>query len=348
MSSYILKGIYIELLNACNLNCLHCYNNSGNNNSCIPLDVLIRVVKEAEDNKISMISLSGGEPLLYPHLFELLKYIQENTQLKVSIVTNGTLISKSLISKILSVISKNRFVFQISIDGATSCTNDYVRGIGSFDMLQSGIKVLEEIGIHFYFHMVLNKMNIGDFEQMIELALFYKHRVVDFSFLKVKGRAINNFSELFVEYGDMIEAIKEMNKLKQKKRDQITINCPSLFYGSCPLFTEDNQINVSIRIDSSGNVYPCQMFSCDQSALGNIFNTYSLSEIIQNIEKVSLKYRQRSKCSNCVAKTICSGGCPGTEWTEDLLSDVYKYSYECQLRIKHYKDLIQQIADSNK
>ena len=84
---------FIELTSNCNLKCKHCYNNSGISIKEIDEKLLERLVKDLDTNLVTSVTISGGEPLLYSQLNELLKFIAENTSMKVALNTNGLLLN---------------------------------------------------------------------------------------------------------------------------------------------------------------------------------------------------------------------------------------------------------------
>ena len=71
---------------------------------------------------------------------ELIEYINENSDARIFILTNGTLITDELIDKLYD---HNICGVQISLDGYDSTSHDLVRGIGNFDKAIEAIKKLK-------------------------------------------------------------------------------------------------------------------------------------------------------------------------------------------------------------
>jgi radical SAM protein with 4Fe4S-binding SPASM domain len=88
---YVPYSINFRLTYKCNLRCRHCYNNANSNETIyIDREAASRVINEAYRYGIRSLSLTGGEPFLYPKL--ALDMFQEAISLgyeKVSIRTNG-------------------------------------------------------------------------------------------------------------------------------------------------------------------------------------------------------------------------------------------------------------------
>jgi MoaA/NifB/PqqE/SkfB family radical SAM enzyme len=65
-----------NLLRRCNLSCRHCYANSFDREfpGELTLADSLRVVDEVKSAHAPALILSGGEPLLHPHIFEIAEY----------------------------------------------------------------------------------------------------------------------------------------------------------------------------------------------------------------------------------------------------------------------------------
>lgn len=140
------------------------------------------------------------------------------------------------------------------------------------------------------------------------------------------------------------EIIKKLNQLKENYKDRIKISVPTLSYGFCPLFESDptEPIKLSIRIDYLGNVYPCQVFTCEDFILGNIYND-NLNTSLNKMQNLSIKVEnlKKVKCDKCFLKTICFGGCPGIE-----LEDIEHDTYNCKLRKFNFDNTIRKIVET--
>lgn len=149
---------YIELTRACNLRCKHCLNNSGivcSNE--ISYSELIRLINLMIDAGIFEIRFTGGEPLLYSNIYEIIKYCNDNG-LYTSIGTNGTLITETVIKK-LKKAGLNKAI--VSLDG-TKESHDSIRGNGNYLKTLNAIKLLKKYGIEYKINSVIMKDNMED------------------------------------------------------------------------------------------------------------------------------------------------------------------------------------------
>jgi len=137
----------------CNLRCRMCfyYNDSEKENTNrlikdrqkeeLTLDQIKRLIEDIRDMKAKVLTIHGGEPLLYPKIFEIADYARKKGLL-VNFVTNGTLITPEVAEKIVRVGICN---ITFSIDGPESI-HDKVRNVkGTFDKLIKGIGHLKEL-----------------------------------------------------------------------------------------------------------------------------------------------------------------------------------------------------------
>ena len=70
---------YIELTRRCNLRCMHCLNNSGTEvDDVIGFNKMKDLILDFSNSGIQEIRFTGGEPLLYENLLEIIKLASDN------------------------------------------------------------------------------------------------------------------------------------------------------------------------------------------------------------------------------------------------------------------------------
>jgi radical SAM protein with 4Fe4S-binding SPASM domain len=168
-----------NITRACNLKCVHCYNDSGANKADDELSTkeAKSVLNDLSQFGVPSVLFSGGEPLMRDDLFELIDYAVKKG-LRTVISTNGTLITEDAARKIKQ--HKVSYV-GISLDGIGK-VNDKFRGVeGAFDRAVRGIKSCQDAGVRVGLRLTLTKRNIEDLENWfdffetnnIERACFY-------------------------------------------------------------------------------------------------------------------------------------------------------------------------------
>lgn len=87
----MLKRVYLEITNACNLNCPFCTNEKGNN--FLDLSIIKTYIDQIKQYSDYIYLHILGEPLLHPDFEEILNYL-DYKYMKLQLVTNGTLLYK--------------------------------------------------------------------------------------------------------------------------------------------------------------------------------------------------------------------------------------------------------------
>lgn len=89
--TYGLHSVGVEVTDACNLRCRHCYLGEKAN-LFLKHDAYERAVDDAVELGVHGVMFTGGEPLLDKRLFDKIRYARER-DCKTSLVTNGTFIT---------------------------------------------------------------------------------------------------------------------------------------------------------------------------------------------------------------------------------------------------------------
>ena len=137
----------------CNLRCKMCfyYNETEKDKTCkliedrvkeeLTLPQIKNLIDQCAEMKVRVFTIHGGEPLLYPKIFEISRYARDKEML-VNFVTNGTLINEAMAKKIVDA-KINHITF--SLDGPRA-VHDEIRSVpGTFDRLMNGIKILKDM-----------------------------------------------------------------------------------------------------------------------------------------------------------------------------------------------------------
>lgn len=90
--------VNLHILEPCNLKCKHCFSHFGSS-KILPLGSWKRIVDNCVSSEmVDGFNIAGGEPLLYPDLEGLIRYIN-SLGMKCSIITNGTLVTPEWIKR---------------------------------------------------------------------------------------------------------------------------------------------------------------------------------------------------------------------------------------------------------
>ncbi len=137
----------------CNLNCIGCYAAEYAKSEGLAWEEVDRILKEAKDLGIYFITISGGEPFVWPHLFRML---ETHNDMYFQIYTNGTLITKDVAKRLAEA---GNAAPGISVEGFESETTQR-RGEGTFQKVLQAMQNLREAGVLFGFSATCTANNI--------------------------------------------------------------------------------------------------------------------------------------------------------------------------------------------
>lgn len=220
----ILIGPYqvaFDITNKCNLRCLHCYNNSGENlilENELKDNEVIDLINDIAKMKVFGFCFCGGETLLRKELLMKCSKILSDVGTNVSVVTNGLLLTKELAYQLKKAgVSR----VQISLDGAKSCTHDKLRNKnGAFLKAINALRILEEVNLQHSIAFTPTSFNIDDFSDAYKIAI--KFNVSDFRIqpLMLMGRASNNLKDIMptqIQYRSLVKTIYKINSENKLK-----------------------------------------------------------------------------------------------------------------------------------
>lgn len=189
-SSRTRKPIVVwNITRTCNLRCVHCYADSHAQQYPGELtpEQCHAVIDDLADYQVNALLLSGGEPLLHPHLPEMLEHAT-NRGLKVTISTNGTRITPeyAALFKRLGVAYVG-----ISLDGI-GAVHDSFRGVtGAFDGAIRGFRRCEEVGQKTGLRLTLTRNNVQSMGQILDFIERENIQRVCFYHLVPTGRGVD-------------------------------------------------------------------------------------------------------------------------------------------------------------
>ena len=303
--------------------CRHCYVDDSDildfsNKRAISLIHEIAEAVQLWEKVVPMtrsISFTGGEPLLYQSLFDLVK-TAKNNDFFVHLLSNGTLIDKEK-AKMVKVSGVD--AVQISIDDTEEYHN-IIRGKqSSYENALSGARHLTYENIYVTISSTLSKLNFKKLTKLIEIAIKNGASAIRFPRLVPTNncRALKN--ELLTPE-ELKQTYINLLKYKELYRDSIDIITDDPLFSI--LDTEDNENNkcsigtlapggcsigfTGICINHDGSVYPCRKLpiKIGNSLEQSFRDIWSDSEILNQIrENANLK----GKCSTCHLGQLCKG-----------------------------------------
>ena len=156
-----------NLIRRCNLACKHCYATSADIDfdGELSTDEVFAVMDDLKAFGVSVLILSGGEPLLRPDIFEISQHAKD-MGFYVGLSTNGTLIDASNIGAIEGV---GYDYVGVSLDGMRDTHDRFRRKQGAFDESINGIRLCHEAGIKIGLRFTLTQDNAAELPELLQL-----------------------------------------------------------------------------------------------------------------------------------------------------------------------------------
>ncbi|HAA90329.1 MAG: Fe-S oxidoreductase [Thermoanaerobacterales bacterium 50_218] len=145
----------IDPTSACNLKCIGCWAGEYKKHDQLEPELLDRIFQEAKELGIYAIVLSGGEPFVYPYLFDI---AEKHNDMVFMIYTNGTKIDEKAADRLRELGNMSPV---ISIEGWEERT-DHRRGRGVFRRITQAMDYLRERGVLFGASITITRENVEE------------------------------------------------------------------------------------------------------------------------------------------------------------------------------------------
>lgn len=295
--------IILNITNECNSNCIYCSNKEFVNKD-LDIEDWRKVIKILSDKKIASVILSGGEPLVSPYIYDIIKLLSEYS-IRVNLISNGILVREIPVD-IMNRIS----AIQISYDGMKY--NKQYRKISPEIPLEA-MKRTHSQKIKTYSMTVVTRENLADMEN-IYLEVRDRTDLCCFERVSIIGNARQHL-DLQLAKDDERQFLENIQYLQNKYGNTVFCNDP---IQNCFSFQEESISGCAIGlstlcISSNGDILPCTRLPI---ILGNILND-NIEEIWNNSEMLNeIRLRNlKGKCQICQHKIIC-GGCRAAAWAK--------------------------------
>ena len=318
-----------ELTDRCNLNCIHCCFKSDNNNGRhkeLNTPQLFNILGQMKDAGVIYINLSGGEPL-FRRDFKDIYLFAKKKNFAVTVITNGTLITKGLIELFEKYPP---LILEITGYGITQESYESVtRTPGSFAMFKKAIGMIEGSGIRFNIRTMVMKENYNE--------IIKKHRNIKMSGMRCVIASLLNLR-------------RDRNRLKNELiiKQRLDVKETSEFFKKFPegsIASQKKRYPDYRYLDHcqcntlGGIVLPDGTFSVCQLIPESRFNLKNISFIEawkNSLDREPLLSKQDAACGDCEYKAYCKW-CPGRAYLETG-SQKARIPYLCQaMEMMHKK-----------
>ncbi len=253
----------------CNLRCKMCgvceHILSGEKAQELSTEEWKTVVDSAALLGTMIISISGGEPLLRPDLFEIIRYIR-NKDIAVHLCTNGVLLDAR---RVAGLRESGVNTVSVSIENFDREVHEALRGPNTFEPAVEGIRRLRRDApeIRVGINCVFTTRNFRNMAAMIPFAEELDVHQVKFAPIHTnllhKRKHIEQYSDLIFREEDLAELDQEMEAVKQAAvRTKVQTTSSMFLSGASSLYRQPRRFTcyagyATCAINPDGNAAPC-------------------------------------------------------------------------------------------
>lgn len=270
--------LFFALTNACNLRCRGCWVESQGTPDSLKLNDIEKAMEVAAKQKVFFHTLLGGEPFLYPQLWEL---IAKHPECYFQIITNGQFLDAQNVRTIRRLGNISPL---ISIDGFAH-SNDSRRGSGSFRQAVEGCRELQKQRILYGVATVVTQENFEEVlteeyvQNFIDLGAMY----LWFYVFRPVGK--NPSPELCLSSEELLELRCRLLELRRK----MPIILIDTYWNAAGEAVCPAAKGLGFHIGAKGSIDPCPPLSVCREFLtdhdGDLFKTINESAFLREFQK---------------------------------------------------------------
>jgi len=285
------KLVWLEITQACNMKCIHCYEGNEHkvNKNSLSLDEWKNVIDQINQLNVNRVVIIGGEPSIHKDIAKIAEYTATKG-INTTIFTNGSEITEDL----KAIIMRNHIEVKLSLYGHNSNIHDSITQVpGSFDVLVNTIRFFVEHGVKVSIAIVLMQEN----EE-------YYNDITDF----VKSLNVNRYK--FDVIREVFFGNQNLHVPRKKEIVNFAKRSSPKFNISKTKFDKANFKNTcwagKLVISEDGNVLPC-VFERNISC-GNI-RKKTIKEILKSSELSrcwNMTFEKINQCNECEFRFACN------------------------------------------
>jgi hopanoid biosynthesis associated radical SAM protein HpnH len=200
----------LEPLHACNLTCTGCGRIREYESSIRERLSLEQCLKAVDECGAPVVSICGGEPLLYPEIGQLVAEILKRGR-HIQLCTNGMFIPK----KLKEFTPHPNLIFNVHLDGMEKNHDLAVERDGVFREAIEGVRVAKAAGFKVFSNTTVYKET--DMKEIWELFEYLEQFDVDgHTVSPAYGYSAVNDREIFMTREDVYEKFKDIDKISKR------------------------------------------------------------------------------------------------------------------------------------
>jgi Fe-coproporphyrin III synthase len=179
--------------------------------------LLINAIRTARENGFNVVGFSGGEPLMYSGLPQVLDAVRE-CGMVATVTSNGMLLNAKNVDRLKGRAN----LVAISIDGKPASHNKIRHHPKAFSKMKENLENLRNAEIPFGFIFTLTQHNLHELEWIAEFALEQGAKLLQVHPLEDIGRAKDEMKQQAPDALEAAYAFVEVARLQAMAGDAIT------------------------------------------------------------------------------------------------------------------------------
>jgi len=309
----------LELTPRCTADCLYCYN-VWKSHPDYPAgelqdDGIFRVMDALlASNRVTLVSLTGGEPLLLGEKVLELAAMARLAGKGVNLVTNGYLLTRDLAKNFRRLGVKPIEITLLSRDPGV---HNKLQRCDSHARAVQAVEMVAELGGQPIVGIVGTRLNMPRLADTLEFVKGLGARGVMFTRFNPGGEGLRHWQELAPSKRDLREAMKTLISFAAAN-PEMSISC-GVPMPPCVLgFTDYGRVSMGycnaggdlVGVDWRGNLRPCNHSSL---ITGNILEK-PLDDLLESKVLKDFMAPVPQMCVGCQFYEQCKGGCRGASW----------------------------------
>ncbi|MGI4021232.1 MAG: GTP 3',8-cyclase MoaA [Janthinobacterium lividum] len=282
------KTLRVSLLNTCNLNCFYCtmgseedliFDHRPQKSAVFFSGIISRLHENLE---LETIRLTGGEPLLYRELPQLINNLKNIGISKISMTSNGYLLARQAVALQAAGLKS----INVSLDAMDEASFYKMAKRKHLDRVLSGIEVALNAGIEVKLNAVIMKgMNEDQIIPLVDYA-FSKNISIRFLEVMSMGHLHHESDKYLFSQQQLLDTIASVYNFKRLPREHSATsnywqtpagNKFGIIANNSEPFCSDCS---RLRLDAEGNMYGC-LSTNHPIAMDPADNDYILHEKLQ-------------------------------------------------------------------
>ncbi|MEZ0394194.1 MAG: radical SAM protein [Desulfurococcaceae archaeon] len=290
---------------ACNLDCLHCYAKRFRGLPELPLGEKLRIARDLGESGVEYVNLTGGEPLIHPHLEHILGELSERG-VETSVVTNATAVS----DRAASLLGRTGTYAYVSIEGPRE-VHDKIRGEGTFERAMAGLRKLLGSALGVSVVTTVNKLNADRIEEAVDVVADLGVEEMAVIPVMPSGRAAE--TKIYVGPEEYARALVAAHRKARERGIRLSTWCTPW----APLLIGDLEggsfcrAMVGFDVDPAGDVLLCDVLDFRITTLRGkgvreAFTEFRQHWLVRAVMEPGFLPRW---CASCPLRASCAGGC---------------------------------------